>query len=122
MLHQVGGVALVIVAACVGVWGLVRTRAIAEGAPPREGRLFAQLLQLVHTLVIAGGLLGVMLYLTDHRPSDALHSRVYGPFMLAVIVASYAYRTKDASANVRIFSIGSLVIFALALRAVWTGQ
>ena len=120
-LHEVGGVALVALALVVGVWGLARARAIGTGANDRESRVFAQLLQLVHTVVIAEGLLGLALLAQGHRAADGLHERVYGPFMLAVIVASYAYRTKDGVVNVRVFSIGSLIICALALRAVWTG-
>jgi hypothetical protein len=121
MLHDIGGVALVVIALIVGVWGMVRARPIGRSASPRESRVFAQLLQLVHTLVVAEGLFGVMLLAQDHRAVDPLHERVYGPFMVVVIIASYAYRTKDGVTNVRVFSIGALMIFALGLRALWTG-
>ena len=121
MLHDIGGVALVIVACVVGAWGLARARPIGTGASPRESRIFAQMLQLVHTLVIAEGLFGVMLLAQGHRAADPLHQRVYGPFMVVVIIASYAYRTKDGVTNVRVFAIGALIIFALGLRALWTG-
>ncbi|MBC7462305.1 MAG: hypothetical protein H7287_13165 [Thermoleophilia bacterium] len=122
IVHVVTAVLLLALTLVVGVWGLARTRQIIDGAAhPREGRVFAQLLQLSHTLVLAVGLLGLVLLGGDHRPGDPLHTRVYGVFMVVAIVASYGYRTPDAAKNVRVFAIASLCIFALGLRAVSTG-
>ena len=121
VVHIITAVALVALALVVGVWGLARSRAIASGGDARESRLFAQILQLSHTLVVAVGLIGIALYAEGHRPDDPLHIRVYGPFMLVAIVAAYGYRTKDACLNVRVFAIASLVIVALGLRALTTG-
>ena len=80
-----------------------------------------ELLQLVHTLVFAQVVIGLLMLVEGHRVDDKLHVNVYGSFMLVAIVASYAYRTKDATTNVRVFAGSSLVIFALGLRAMWTG-
>lgn len=119
--HVVAGLALVAVALVVGGWGLGRSRAIASSSAERESRAFAQVLQLSHTLVLATGLLGVALLVEGHRAADALHARVYGPFMVVAIVAAYGYRTRSARQNVRVFAIASLVVAALGLRAFWTG-
>ena len=120
-MHVVAAVVLVASAVVVGVWGLARARTIAGREPGREGRAFAQLLQLSHTMVLATCLIGIALWVEGHRSSDPLHARVYGPFMAVAIVAAYAYRTKVAVTNVRVFAITALVIAALGLRAFATG-
>ena len=121
-LHVIIAVLLVLLTLGVGLWGLLRARQIAdETAHVREGRVFAQLLQLSHTLVAAVGLLGLTLLGQHHRPDDPLHTRVYGIFMVVAIVAAYGYRTPDAARNVRVFAVTSFVIFALGLRAIATG-
>lgn len=119
--HVVAAVALLVLAMLVGVWGLVRAQKIAAPQHEREGRWYAQALQLSHTMVLATGLLGIALLAEGHRSSDPLHARVYGPFMLVAIVAAYAYRTRNAIANVRVFAIAALVVLALGLRAFVTG-
>jgi hypothetical protein len=120
--HVVAAVALLAFSLLVGIWGLARARRIAAPqAAGREGRWFAQALQLSHTMVLAAGLLGLALLLEGHRSSDPLHARVYGPFMLVAIIAAYAYRTRDAIVNVRVFAIAALVVLALGLRAFVTG-
>lgn len=119
--HVIAAVALLASSALVGVWGLARTAQVTTPQRPREGRAFAQLLQLSHTLVLGAGIVGLLLLAEGHDVADQLHVRVYGPCMLVAIVASYGYRTKDPRVNVRVFSIASLVVFALGLRAFWTG-
>lgn len=119
--HVIAAVALLAFALLVGVWGLVRARRIAARDAGREGRWYAQALQLSHTMVLATGLLGLGLILEGHRSEDPLHAQVYGPFMLVAIVAAYAYRTRDAAMNVRVFAIAALVVLALGLRAFVTG-
>lgn len=119
--HSVIGVVIVVFAAVVGFWGLASAKSIAADTKPRASRVFGHLLQLVHTLVFAQMLIGMLMYIEGNRPHDNLHVSVYGPFMLAAIVASYAYRTKDATTNVRVFAITTLIIFALGLRSLWTG-
>lgn len=121
IVHVVIGFALVALAGVVGVWGVARARRIGVAGRTREARTFAQLLQLVHTLVFAQVVIGLLMLVEGHRVDDKLHVNVYGSFMLVAIVASYAYRTKDATTNVRVFAGSSLVIFALGLRAMWTG-
>lgn len=121
IVHVVAAVALLALAIVVGSWGLARARHIAAPVATREGRWYAQVLQLSHTLVLATGLLGLALAVEGHRSDDPLHARVYGPFMLVAIVAAYAYRTRDAALNVRVFAIAALVVFALGLRAFVTG-
>lgn len=119
--HVAAATLLVVLAVVVGAWGIARSRTIASDEHPREGRSFAQALQLSHTLVLATGLLGIALMLEGHRSADPLHVRVYGPFMVVAIIAAYGYRTGDARANLRIFAIASLVIAALGVRAFTTG-
>lgn len=121
IVHVVAAVALLALAIVVGVWGLARARRIAAPVSSREGRWFAQVLQLSHTLVVATGLLGLGLLAEGRRSSDSLHASVYGPFMLVAIVAAYAYRTENPVANVRVFAVTALVVFALGLRAFVTG-
>jgi hypothetical protein len=123
IVHVVLAVALLVLTLLVGVWGLTRTRQIVdEAGHPREGKVFAQVLQLSHTMVLAVGVLGLFLLGDSRRPDDPLHVRVYGIFMVVAIIAAYGYRTPDARQNVRVFSIVSLVIFTLALRAVATAR
>jgi len=121
IVHVVAAVALVASVVAVGVWGLARARQIGSADPGREGRSFAQLLQLSHTLVLATCLIGLAMVLEGRSSSDPLHARVYGPFMVVAIVAAYAYRTKVAVTNVRVFAITALVIAALGLMAFVTG-
>lgn len=121
LVHVVSAAALLLVALVVGVWGLVRARSIGEGAGPREGKAYAQLLQLSHTLVAVTGVLGLALLGYGGHLDDPLHGRVYGPFMVVAIVAAYGYRTSDAPKNVRVFAVASLVVLALGLRAFATG-
>ncbi len=119
--HVVAAAALLAFALFVGIWGLVRARRIAAPVAGREGRWFAQALQLSHTMVLATGLLGLGLLAEGHRSDDPLHARVYGPFMLVAVIAAYAYRTRNATRNVRVFAIAALVVLALGLRAFVTG-
>lgn len=121
IVHVAAAAVLVAIAATVGAWGLARADRIGKGEGPRESRVYAQLLQLSHTLVIATGLLGLGLLIGNDRPDDPLHARVYGPFMVVAIVAAYGYRTGNAARNVRVFAVTSLVILALGLRAFVTG-
>ncbi|MCW2956191.1 MAG: hypothetical protein JWO69_1060 [Thermoleophilia bacterium] len=121
IVHVIAAVALLVATGVVGIWGLVRTAQVTSPERPREGALFSQLLQLSHTLVLAAGLVGLLLLAEGHRLTDLLHARVYGPFMVVAVVAAYGYRTADARLNVRIFAVAALIIFALGLRAVWTG-
>jgi hypothetical protein len=122
IVHVVAAAVLVGAAFAVGIWGLVRARTIAASTSGgREPAFFAQALQLTHTLVLGVGLAGVAMLIAGRAPSDELHVRVYGPFMLVAIVAAYGFRTSDHAANVRVFAVTSLVIGALGLRAMWTG-
>lgn len=121
IVHVAAAIALLAVAALAGVWGVARARSIGDGDSPREGRAFAQVLQMSHTLVVLVGILGVVLLLQGGSPDDPLHARVYGPFMLVAIIAAYGYRTEDAARNVRVFAVSALVILALGLRAFVTG-
>jgi hypothetical protein len=122
-MHLIVGVLLVALAGVVGVWGLARSRRIAEptSEDAGEGRWFGHMLQLTHTLVLATGLIGLVLLVEGHTLSDPLHARVYGPFMVVAIIASYSYRTKDPRRNVIVFAVGALIILALGLRALATG-
>lgn len=117
---MVAAIVLVFAALLVGIWGLARSGQISQGLVPREGKLFSHLLQLSHTLVFTVGILGIMLWFEGHRPNDPLHARVYGPFMVVAIMAAYGYRTRQASTNIKVFAVASLVIFALAIRAFYT--
>ncbi len=119
--HVVAAVALVAASLLAGAWGLARARRLGADASPREARAFAHALQLSHTLVLATGLLGLVLFASGNDVRDPLHARVYGPFMVVAIVAAYGYRTSDAARNVRVFAVAGLVIAALGIRAFFTG-
>lgn len=122
LVHAASAVALLAVALVVGCWGIARARSIGDGDGAGEGRAFAQLLQLSHTLVAVTGVLGLALLGYGGHVDDPLHARVYGPFMVVAIVAAYGYRTSDPRRNVLVFAAASLVVFALGLRAFVTGS
>lgn len=121
MLHIIAGVAVCIVALVAGVWGLLLARRMKRMNTPVP-RVLGHVLALVQTLVLAVLVLGLAIYGEGRRPADPLHLRVYGPFMLVALMAAYGFRTTDRRHNLQVFAGVSLVIFALALRAVFTGR
>lgn len=121
MLHIIAGVLLCIVALVAGVWGLVHARRMASPDASVPAML-RQLLALVQTLVVAAGLFGLLLLTEGRNPDDPLHVRVYGPFMVVALIAAYGFRVPDGRRNLQVFAVASLAIFALGLRAVYTGR
>jgi hypothetical protein len=113
--HMVVGALVIAANAAAGIWGLVAYR---RDAPP--GRWFMQALAFAQTLVIAQATLGLLLVSSGHRPADKLHF-VYGLLPLAAISYPYALRGEDGRRNLLYFSVGSLLVAALGIRAYMTG-
>ena len=121
VLHIVAATLLLALATATGVWGIVLSRK-GRGRPgDRTLAIWRQGIALTWTLVATTGLLGLALLGGKHHPGDPLHARVYGPFMAFVIIAALGFRTPDQRWNTRVFSVASLFILALGVRAAFTG-
>jgi hypothetical protein len=113
--HMTVGALLLATNLAVGLWGLLAYR---RNVPPR--RLFTHLLALAQTLVIAQATLGLVLLSDGLRPGQRLHF-AYGLLPLLAVAYPYALRGEDGRRNLLLFSVGSLLIAALAARAYMTG-
>jgi hypothetical protein len=113
--HEILAVLVVAVpalAALVGGLGYWRRR----GA----GRIVANLLALVQTLLVAQVGLGLLLLSDDRRAADELHY-VYGSLSLAAVLAPWMYAPAAGPRRLLWFAGTSLVAAALAVRAFMTG-
>jgi len=121
VLHIVAAALLLALSAITGVWGLAMSRK-GRGRPNlRLLELWRQAIAFTWTLVAATGLLGLALLGSGKHPGDPLHARVYGPFMVFVVIAALGFRTGDQRWNTRVLSVASLFILALGVRAAFTG-
>jgi hypothetical protein len=122
VLHIALGAAAVLAASVACVWGIYRSRKGSPRPSARSQALWNQLVATSQTLVIGTGLAGLLLLEQRHHAKvDHLHSRVYGPFMVAAIIAAYSFRTADARWNVRVMAVASLFVAGLGVRAFFTG-
>ncbi|MCL4290562.1 MAG: hypothetical protein KJ051_09850 [Thermoleophilia bacterium] len=114
-LHSIIG--LVAVAANAGAAGLGGIHAWRRLEPPR---LFAHLLALGQTLLVAQAALGLLLLSGSHRAPDQLHY-VYGGLALGAVLSPWVYAPREGRGRVLWFVAAALLAAALALRAYTTG-
>lgn len=115
-LHAVNGVILISVNVLAFAWGaayLLRKR------PP--GRLFAHLLALGQSLVIAQVALGLLLLSDGLRSADRLHY-LYGALALGAILSPWLYAPPVPVRRLVWFTGATLVGSALAIRAYTTAS
>jgi hypothetical protein len=115
LVHASVGVLLIATNLAVAIWGFWAYR--RDRAP---GPAFTQLLAAAHTSVIAQATLGLILLSQGYEPADRLHF-VYGLLPLLAVAYPYALRGEDGRRNVLLFSVGSALVTALAIRAFMTG-
>jgi hypothetical protein len=115
-LHTVVAVAVMAVNAIASATGLYYLRRRRE---PR--RLFAHLVALGQTLLVAQGAIGLLLLSGDFRSQDRLHY-VYGGLALAAVLSPWFYAPSEPRARLAWFSGASLLAAALSVRAYTTGS
>ncbi len=120
-LHSALGLILIVANLVVAIWAALLSRDDERAAQPP--RAFIHLAAAAWTLVAAVGLAGLALILGgDGAPSDRLHSRVYGPFMVVALLSAYGFREDGRPGfNIRVTAIASLIVVLLGLRAAFTG-
>lgn len=118
--HLTLGYLLIALNLLVGVWGLA-LRNVATNATS-AGRWFIQLRATAFTTMAAAGIAGLMLLGDGRRPSDPLHSSVYGPFMVLGLVVAWGFRADSTPLQFqRVLAVTSLIITGLGIRALTTG-
>jgi hypothetical protein len=85
------------------------------------GRLVANLLALVQTLLVAQVALGLLLLADDRSAADELHY-VYGSLSLGAVLAPWMYAPREGPKRLLWFAGTSLLAAALAVRAFMTGS
>ena len=114
--HGVLALAVIAVAACAGIAGLVAWR---RGRGP--GRVLPHLLTLAQTLLIAQVGLGLLLLSDDRRTADDLHY-AYGTLALAAVLSPWFYAPADPRRRLVWFAGATLLAAALAVRAYTTSS
>ena len=84
-------------------------------------RVFAHLLALGQTLLVAQAAIGLLLLAGDHRATDRLHY-VYGGLALAAVLSPWFYAPAEQRARLAWFSGASLLAAALSIRGYTTGS
>ncbi len=113
-LHALNGALLVAVNLLAFGWGLVYVR---RKRPP--GRVYAHLLALAQSLVIAQVALGLLLLSDGLRSVDRLHY-VYGALALGAALSPWLYAPPVPSRRLVWFVGASLLASALSIRAYTT--
>ena len=114
-LHALNAVFVVVATLLAAGWGAVYYR---RGRPP--GALFAHLLALSQSLVIAQVALGLLLLSEGRRNPDELHY-AYGSFALIAILSPWFYAPPVPRRRLAWFAGASFVASALSVRAYTTG-
>ena len=115
-LHSINGVLLVAVNAVAGVIGFVYARRGVD--PPR---VFAHLLALGQTLLVAQVALGLLLLADDRRTEDRLHY-LYGAIALLAVLTPWMYAPREWRSRLIWFAGAVLLGAALSVRAYLTGS
>jgi peptidoglycan biosynthesis protein MviN/MurJ (putative lipid II flippase) len=115
-LHTVVAVAVMAVNTVAFGTGLYYLRRRRE---PR--RVFAHLVALGQTLLVAQAAIGLLLLSGDYRTQDQLHY-VYGGLALAAVLSPWFYAPGDPRGRLAWFSGASLLAAALSVRAYTTGS
>jgi hypothetical protein len=113
--HSALAVALIAVAFAAAAWG-----GFAAWRRRPAGRLLANLLALVQTLLIAQVGLGLLLLSDERRTPDRLHY-VYGTLALLAVLSPWIYAPAEPRRRLLWFSGATLLAGALAVRALTTG-
>lgn len=115
-LHSVVGILVIAVNGLAFAAGAVYLRRRRE-----PHRVYAHVLALGQTLLVAQAALGLLLLSEDHRAPDRLHY-LYGAFALGAVLSPWVYAPGEARARLAWFSGASLLATALAVRAYTTGS
>lgn len=117
MLSVHAGLAFAVVAAAfvAAAWG-----GFAVWRHRPAGRVLAQLLALVQTLLVAQVGLGLLLLSDDRRSADDLHY-VYGTLALLAVLSPWLYAPREPRRRLAWFAGATLLAGALAVRALTTG-
>lgn len=117
MLSVHAWLAFAVVAAAFGAaaWG-----GLAVWRRRPAGRILAQLLALVQTLLVAQVGLGLLLLSDDRRSADDLHY-VYGTLALLAVLSPWLYAPREPRRRLAWFAGATLLAGALAVRALTTG-
>jgi hypothetical protein len=113
-LHEVLGVAILVVCFGAAALGFVAYRRRAGGA------LVAHSLVLAQTLLIAQAGLGLLLLSDGKRAPDKLHY-AYGAFALGAVLSPWFYAPAEGRKRLLWFAGTTLLAGALAVRAFMTG-
>ena len=97
-------------------WGLVYLR---RRRPP--GRIYAHVLALAQSLLIAQVAIGLLLLSEDARAPDRLHY-AYGTFALLAVLSPWLYAPPVPARRLAWFAGATLLAAALSVRAYTTGQ
>jgi hypothetical protein len=114
-LHAVNAVLLIAANVLACGWGLVYVR--RRRTP---GRLYAHVLALGQSLVIAQVALGLLLLSAGHTSPDRLHP-LYGGLALVAVLSPWLYAPPVPARRLAWFVGASLVATALSVRAYVTG-
>jgi hypothetical protein len=117
LLHNRLQLTITIVLLVITCWGLVNF--FRNGA---VGRLYASMLTIAGLLLLAEGLLGLALLFGSRQPARLVLHLVYGT--LAVLALPLAYlmsRARSERTRLMIFSLTSLFLVGIVIRAYETG-
>jgi membrane-associated PAP2 superfamily phosphatase len=115
-LHAVNGVLVVAANLLAAGWGLVYLR---RGRTP--GRVYAHVLALAQSLVIAQVAIGLLLLSEGSSSPDRLHP-LYGSLALLAALSPWLYAPPVPARRLAWFSGAALVAAALSVRAYVTGS
>lgn len=114
-LHAVNAVVLIAANLLAFGWGAVYLR--RKRTP---GRLYAHLLALAQSLVIAQVAIGLLLLSDDRATPDKLHP-LYGGLALAAVLSPWLYAPPVPARRLAWFVGATLLASALSIRAYVTG-
>jgi hypothetical protein len=114
-LHAINAVVLVAANLLAFAWGFVYLR--RKRTP---GRVYAHLLALAQSLVIAQVALGLLLLSDGHASPDRLHP-LYGGLALAAVLSPWLYAPPVPARRLAWFVGATLLTAALSIRAYMTG-
>lgn len=115
-LHAVNAVLLIAANLLAAVWGLVHVR--RKRTP---GRVYAHVLALAQSLVIAQVALGLLLLSGGSATPDRLHA-LYGGLALLAVLSPWLYAPPVPARRLAWFVGATLLATALSIRAYTTGS
>lgn len=115
-LHAIVALLVIVVNGAAFALGILFLRRRLE---PR--RVYAHLVALGQTLLVAQAALGLLLLSEDHRSPDRLHY-LYGGLALGAILSPWVYAPPDQRARLAWFTGASILATALSIRAYLTGS